>query len=230
MNHRTGLPGLSKAIQDLKLDHVKDIELDYVASSLGAINDNTLQRLYIAARGERFTDDANSISVQDKIRIYFPTLDTVRKSVGGSECGGIITLAKKHFGAASFPKKCLRDYDSNRRGMLSHNKLLFVRGCKRDGTRFAWVYVGSANLSESAWGSQKMLKSKKLSSLNIKNWECGIVMPVPKEKLEGTQLDDSGIPPMRVFDGTIEIPFVFPGQEYNGRQPWFFKAGDAGGW
>jgi hypothetical protein len=62
----------------------------------------------------------------------------------------------------------MRDYESMRRGMLSHNKLLFGRGLRKNGKPFAWVYVGSANISESAWGGQKVLKSGQIGSLNIR--------------------------------------------------------------
>lgn len=105
--------------------------------------------------------------------------------------------------------------------MISHNKLLFARGRHIDGKPFAWVYVGSANISESAWGGQKVLKSGKLGKLSIRNWECGVVMPVLKEKLEALDVGDGEVPPMSVFEGTIEVPFHCPGEPYNGRQPWF---------
>lgn len=119
-----------------------------------------------------------------------------------------------------FPAACLRDYVSTRKGMISHNKLLFARGRHVDDRLFAWVYVGSANMSESAWGAQKVLKSGRLGKLTMKNWECGVVVPVPKEKLEALELRGGGIPPMSIFEGTIEVPFQHPGEPYKGRKPW----------
>jgi hypothetical protein len=225
-DHPTGLPGLAQAVHDMQCDEVENIELDYAASSLGAVNDNLLSRIYLAACGKPFTTTTAAVpKVRDHIRIYFPTNETVQKSEGGPDCAGIISLTRQYYNASTFPKECLRDYDSTRRGMLSHNKLLFARGRKKDGKAFAWVYVGSANISESAWGGQKVLKSGKMGSLNIRNWECGVVMPVPDEKLQGLELGIGEVPPMSVFEGTIEIPFHFPGKEYGGRQPWFFRSG-----
>jgi hypothetical protein len=225
-DHPTGLPGLAQAIRELQHDNVEHIELDYAASSLGAINDNLLSRIYLAACGKPFTT-TNAVvpKVRDHVRIYFPTNETVDKSEGGPDCAGIISLTRQYYNAYTFPKECLRDYDSTRRGMLSHNKLLFARGRKTDGTPIAWVYVGSANISESAWGGQKVLKSGKMGSLNIRNWECGVVMPVPDDKLQQLKLDKGEVPPMSVFEGTIEVPFHFPGKKYDGRQPWFFRPG-----
>jgi hypothetical protein len=46
----------------------------------------------------------------------------------------------------------MRDCQSQRGGLVMHNKMIFVQ--PRDGgseAGKAWAYVGSANLSESAW-------------------------------------------------------------------------------
>lgn len=218
--HPTGLPGLARAVKDLQLDGVEHIEIDYAASSLGAVNDSFLQRIHLAARGIDFDTRTQPNSVRKDFRIYFPTKETVEKSTGGPDCAGMVSLAPAYYKASTFPRECLRDYDSTRRGMLSHNKLLFARGRKRDGKPVAWVYVGSANLSESAWGGQKVLKSGKLGSLNIKNWECGVVMPVPEDALRGSSTSDGEVPPMSVFERVAEVPFHYPGPEYGQRLPW----------
>lgn len=223
-DHPTGLPGLAQAIRDLKFDNVRNLELDYAASSLGAINNALLHRIHLAAQGKSFDASTTDKNVRERFRVYFPSDQTVKQSHGGPDCGGIISLTKKYYNAPTFPRECLRDYDSTRRGMLSHNKLLFARGCKDDGKPFAWVYVGSANISESAWGGQKVLKSGKMGSLNIRNWECGIIMPVQSEKLEVSRLVAGEVPPMSVFEGTIEVPFQFPASQYGSQEPWFFRA------
>lgn len=145
----------------------------------------------------------------------------MQNSTGGPDCGGIISLTKQHYNAATFPRECLRTYDSTRRGMLSHNKLLFARGHKKDGKPFAWIYVGSANISESAWGSQKVLKSGQIGTLIMRNWECGVVVPVPDEKFEGLRLGKGEVPPMSVFEGTVEVPFQYPGEQFGEKLPWF---------
>lgn len=220
MSHPTGLPGLTKTIQELKLDKVRSLELDYATSSLGAIDDTFLQRVYLAAHGVSFTIGAVATAhVRQNFRIYYPTQETVKASIGGPDCAGVISLQKSHFSSPTFPAECLRDYVSTRKGMLSHNKLLFARGRHTNGKPFAWAYVGSANLSESAWGAQKVLKSGKLGKLTVRNWECGVVVPVPAEKLEALKLDDGQTPPMSVFEGTVEVPFQYPGEAYNGRLP-----------
>jgi hypothetical protein len=46
----------------------------------------------------------------------------------------------------------MRDCKSHRKGLLMHSKMIFVRS-ERANLRghVAWAYVGSHNLSESAW-------------------------------------------------------------------------------
>ncbi|KAF2710066.1 tyrosyl-DNA phosphodiesterase domain-containing protein [Pleomassaria siparia CBS 279.74] len=219
----TGLPGLSFAIRRLGLDKVQLLELDYATSSLGTLKIAFLEQLYTAASGRTPTSHGEiPADLLDRIRVYFPTRETVVKSTGGPACGGIITLSRSHYNAA-FPKQCLRDYKSTREGVLSHNKMLLARGRLKDGKPFAWAYVGSANLTESAWGVQKVLKSGKEGVLNIRNWECGVVVPVPEEKFMELSLGDEEIPPMSVFKGTVEVPFQYPGDKYSDKQPWFFR-------
>ncbi|CAI6332619.1 unnamed protein product [Periconia digitata] len=218
---RTGLPSLAKAIQDLKLDDIDRLEIDYATSSLGALKEPFMKQMYLAACGlSPLSDTKINVNILDHFRVYFPTKETVTNSTGGPDCGGIITLSRDFYNASTFPRQCLRDYQSTRPGLLSHNKLLFARGCKKDGTPIAWAYIGSANLSEAAWGMQKVLKSGKEGSSLVRNWECGVVVPVPAENLQSV---GSGIPPMSVFAGTVDIPFVYPASEYGGREPWIFR-------
>jgi hypothetical protein len=201
------------------LDKVKTLELDYAASSLGALKTSFLDQLYKAASGQSSVSE----DFLERIRIYFPTHDTVMNSTGGPDCGGIITLSPSFYNSDTFPKQCMRDYKSTRPGVLSHNKLLLARARRADGTPVAWAYVGSANLSESAWGSQKELKSGKMGKLSIKNWECGVVVPVPEESMKTLKLAEGEVPPMSVFKDVVEIPFQYPGERYGSKQPWFFR-------
>jgi hypothetical protein len=85
------------------------------------------------------------------------------------------------------------------------------------------VYVGSANLSESAWGSQKLLKSGDQGKLNIRSWESGVVLSVSKDALKDLRLAHGEAPPISVFKDTIEVPFQYPGELYKGKEPWFFQ-------
>jgi hypothetical protein len=93
--------------------------------------------------------------VKERFRIYFPSRETVRRSFGGLNGAGTITFVRDQWEAPTYPQSIVRDCDSVRTGLIMHSKIMFVRppvqletaGGKLD----AWAYVGSANLSESAW-------------------------------------------------------------------------------
>lgn len=101
----------------------------------------------------------------------------------------------------------------------------------------AWAYLGSANLSESAWGRLVRDRITKQPKLNIRNWECGVVVPVlrtaPSHDAEaegkGKEVDggpdeaEAGPPGMDVFGGVIPVPMVVPGEEYGRKRPWFYS-------
>ncbi|KAJ0165605.1 hypothetical protein CTA2_10635 [Colletotrichum tanaceti] len=101
---------------------------------------------------------------QHHFRIYFPTEKTVSSSRGGRS--------------------------SLRGGLLLHSKAIFVRG--RAGGGAAWAYVGSANLSESAWGRLVKDRESGAAKLTCRNWECGVLVAVEGNS---TGTANSGIRP-----------------------------------
>jgi hypothetical protein len=207
---RTGLAGLSQAVRSLNMTTSGALELDFAASSIGSLKEDYLRTFHAAARGEDLisaqsaalskaktsffkkstekTPVEDKIEIKDKLRVYFPTKVTVQSSTAGS--AGTICLQRKWFEAASFPSEIFRDYVSTRRGLLSHSKILCARGISTNSAAdksklgVAWVYVGSANMSMSAWGS--VAKDSK-GKVSCRNWECGVLLPVVVPKLEAPE-------------------------------------------
>ncbi|KAK5735648.1 hypothetical protein LTR17_007999 [Elasticomyces elasticus] len=267
---RTGLPGLSRAVRHLGLQ-TDDLHIDFAASSIGSLNDDFLRTMHSAAKGEDMitssraavaTAKANFFkpakpapiaNIREKILLYFPTRDTVHNSTAGS--AGTICIGREWWERESFPRVIFRDYVSTRTGLLSHNKILYARGKQKlegdTSTRdVAWVYVGAANMSESAWGRIVYDKKTKDWKINCNNWECGVLLPVPLEKLSfkpstapvkeenlddgsETESEDGGnatsqapaevIVSMDVFNGLVNPPFEYPGRTFDGKEPWYFK-------
>ncbi|KAF2236252.1 phospholipase D/nuclease [Viridothelium virens] len=241
---RTGFPGLGRVVRSLGVQTEDPIHIDFAASSIGSLNDGFLRTIYNAAKGQEdgsgapssggkrsksdFFGKTSTIKSQpaeemkDYFRVYFPTDETVHRSTGGPNNGGTICLQSKWYDAATFPREIMRDYQSKRRGLLSHNKIMYVRGQQYgegDAKRpIAWAYMGSANLSESAWGKKVTDRATKQAKLTARNWECGVVIPMP--------MDTSGVLAgaldMNVFKDIIGLPFEIPGQDYGEKRPWFF--------
>ncbi|KAK5019729.1 hypothetical protein LTR16_001490 [Cryomyces antarcticus] len=174
---RTGIVGLSRAVRALNLQTQDPVEIDFAASSIGSLNMEFLESIYLAASGDDLPVEKREADIKDRFRIYFPTHDTVAASTGGTQ-------------------------------------VLFSRSQKQ-----AWAYVGSANISESAWGKAFFDKAKKAWKINCRNWECGVLIVVPPEELEAQPGKVVG---MEVFKGHVECPFKYPAEKYAGRKPWFF--------
>jgi hypothetical protein len=203
---RTGLLGLARAVRKLNVQTDEGLEIDFAASSIGSLKDEQLQKFHAAARGQDLVErekqtksqaKANffnssakksrteSSGIRNKIRIYFPTEDTVISSIAGA--AGTICLQRNWFEGEAFPRSCFRDYRSTRARLLSHNKILYARGKQKqaDGSTkdVAWAYVGSSNMSESAWGKISFDNKLKAWKMSCRNWECGVLLPVPAEAI-----------------------------------------------
>ncbi|KAK4179794.1 tyrosyl-DNA phosphodiesterase-domain-containing protein [Triangularia setosa] len=156
---RTGYPGLGRAVDALGLASNNAIELDYVCATLGAVNSSLVNSVYNACQGdsglkelENRTPTHKKVSddVLDHVRVYYPSEATVASSKGGRDGAGTICFQPKWWKAATFPHEVLRVCRSRRQGVVMHSKVAFVRPSRGKKGR-GWVYLGSANLSESAW-------------------------------------------------------------------------------
>ncbi|TVY80638.1 Tyrosyl-DNA phosphodiesterase [Lachnellula suecica] len=238
---RTGYCGLGTAVQKLGLASEIALSVDLVAASIGSLNISLIQCLFLAlqgddgmteyrwrtdkpAKGKKIESPAEHRTSDDLtklLRIYFPTSETVSQSKGGKGAGGTICLQSKWYDGNAFPRSLMRDCRSVREGMLMHNKMILVRPHKPVRGAVAWAYVGSANLSESAWGRMVKDRTTKEPKLNCRNWECGVVIPVITGDSK-SENKDQGPPGMEVFKGKIPVPMVVPGNEYAGKRPWFY--------
>lgn len=146
---RTGYCGLGRAVENLGLATQKRLDIDFVTSSVGSLNDDFLAMLYLGAQGDNGLEEYNwrnpavesrkrkrpqgnsearQVSrerlrshLRQHIRVYFPTNETVRNSTTGS--AGTICFQSKWFNSPTFPREILRDCKSVRPGMLMHNKV-----------------------------------------------------------------------------------------------------------
>lgn len=103
----------------------------------------------------------------------------------------------------------------------------------------SYVYTGSANLSQSAWGNltwDRKAPGGAKWKLNVSNWECGVLMGLrggsgtgeeagngPKNGLEVMSMKEA-------FGGMLDVPLEWPGKTYQdgeggneGLVPWMQK-------
>ncbi|CAG7976207.1 unnamed protein product [Penicillium nalgiovense] len=250
---RTGFSGLGRAIKTLGLETNAPVNVDYIASSLGNINTPFLRSIYLACKGDNALFDyelrtanqrrepptevlAYNQECLDHFRIYYPSDETARDVHPNAKSAiGTICFNPAWWSGANFPRDALRDCVSER-GVLMHNKLAFVHPSTPiempdNKECHGWAYVGSANLSESAWG--RIVKDPKTKSLkmNCRNWECGVVVPIINEKKtgeKGKRPETHGtVPsaplPVEVFKDTVPVPMRVPAVPLSEhRRPFFY--------
>ncbi|KAF3353995.1 hypothetical protein VdG1_00252 [Verticillium dahliae VDG1] len=255
LSGETGYHGLSRAVHSMGLSTDKPISVDYVTSSLGSIDNSFIKTIYTACQGlnngqkdgvdqpsRRNTKTALAATATDsdkalgaKMRIYFPTEDTVAKSRGGKAAGGTICFQEKWWGSATFPRDMLRDAISTRRGVLMHDKIIFVQPNGtggQDDPGAGWAYVGSANLSESAWGRLTKERGSGRAKLTCRNWECGVLVPTRNtgDRSSGglSGAGEAG-KMLEAFRGAVPVPMVAPSRAYGASsndtaadRPWLF--------
>ncbi|KAJ4542180.1 hypothetical protein HRR83_004189 [Exophiala dermatitidis] len=167
---------------------------------------------------------------KENMRVYYPSDETVRRSRGGPRNAGTICFNMKWWHNGRFPQSIMRDCVSVREGLLMHNKIMFVRfavpvelGKPQELAKVGWAYVGSANLSESAWGRLVQDKATKQPKLNCRNWECGVIIPLVAE---GKVDPDNGksnsghTAGLEMFDHLVPVPMRYPGERFEGKKPW----------
>ncbi|KAK1722326.1 ubiquitin interaction domain-containing protein [Colletotrichum acutatum] len=226
-----GYCGLGSSVRSLGLATENAVDIDYVASSLGSLNHGFLTTIYYACQGDsgmkeyearqskttkskaaktglggsRPVDiDKEPLQLQHHFRIYFPTEKTVSSSRGGRSSAGTICMQEKWWNSSTFPRELMRDCQSARGGLLLHSKAIFVRERAHDGA--VWAYVGSANLSESAWGRLVKDRESGTAKLTCRNWECGVLVAV-KDSSAGTGDQDAQAqsrPRAKAQTGTLE--------------------------
>ena len=87
----------------------------------------------------------------------------------------------------------------------------------------AWTYIGSANCSESAWGRLTKDRVSKAPKLNCRNWECGVLLPLKGASSKVLGHDEGAGPSddLAMFEGTVPVPMMYPGEEYGVKEPWY---------
>ena len=67
-------------------------------------------------------------------------------------------------------------------------------------------------------------KATKLPKLNCRNWECGVLVPTRSVAHNlGHELDASIDAGLLAFKSTVPVPMQYPGNKYDGREPWYFQ-------
>ncbi|KAK8052577.1 hypothetical protein PG993_003962, partial [Apiospora rasikravindrae] len=209
-----GLLRLRKVVRHLGLDFGEEskdeqVRLEVCTTSVGNISARWLNAFHKCALGQQGIrvpeEEDNSDEVPD-IKLLYPSVNDVRSASADSQdaASNIGCHLRPWNKAPQAVKSIFHNYRSKDSGRLLHQKLIMAYNSLNPKDTPYFVYVGSANLSQSAWGSVAEDKKKgneatchtKLAG--ISNFECGVIIPgrLISDLLElGTESWEDGIVP-----------------------------------
>lgn len=205
-----GLLRLRRTIRqmDLKLPEkasLGELQIEVCTASVGNLSAKWLNGFYDCALGKDTLETYDEIRHVPNIKLFYPTMQDVRSADAAAQeaASNIGCHLRPWETAPQEVKRIFHHYQSKDRGKLFHQKLILAYNT-RDRTQLPYyLYMGSANLSQSAWGALEPDKKGNESTSNKKlaklaNFECGVLVPghLIKDLLEeGTESWQEGIIP-----------------------------------
>eukprot|EP00826_Nyctotherus_ovalis_P038515 TRINITY_DN3611_c0_g1_i16.p1 TRINITY_DN3611_c0_g1~~TRINITY_DN3611_c0_g1_i16.p1 ORF type:complete len:198 (+),score=40.74 TRINITY_DN3611_c0_g1_i16:340-933(+) len=150
--------------------------LTYQTSSIGMLKRRNLNFFYRAWAGSKeITKPVEDLPKY--LEIQFPTKAYIDKVTLGQQSASCILLSAKAYHHKEFPRDCLCQLTpiESHKNDLFHTKAAILAANHEIDDDTA-IYIGSHNISESAWGRIE----RKNSQLCIANYEVGIVFPPEK--------------------------------------------------
>ena len=177
--------------------------LTYQTSCFSAMKTDYLKDLYSSWASKSLSGFFKYLEIQ------YPTTTYIEESVLGPEAGYCIILSKKVFDNNEFPRDCLYKVTplDLYEGYLFHAKVgILAVDHKIDDNSV--IYIGSHNISSSAWGKME----KKKTQLCISNYELGVIFKPQKNS-------------KKMKEEIIEsLMFKYPPSKYEkSDHPWIYE-------
>lgn len=221
-----GLLRLRRVLQELGLNleqkrSAGDLRLEICTASLGNLSAEWLTGFVDCAMGtDLIKAPEPGIDVPEELKLFYPTNDDVMAAESEPQPGAanISCHTRPWLTTPHAIRNLFHHYHSKDTGRIFHQKLIMAYNHGDMTTAPYYVYVGSANLSQSAWGSLEKDKRGNKDTCDLKlskmlNFECGVV--VPGHLIES--LLEPGTPTWQ--DGIV--PYVQTAERYVGKdRPW----------
>lgn len=221
-----GLLRLRRVLQELDLDLAQkrsagDLRLEICTASLGKLSAGWLKGFFDCAMGRDLMEVPEPDSdVPGELKLFYPTNDDVMAAENEPQPGAanIGCHVRPWLSTPKNIRNLFHHYHSKDTGRILHQKLIIAYNHRDPTTPPYYLYVGSANLSQSAWGLLEKDKKGNEETCDLKltkmtNFECGVV--VPGHLIES--LLEPGTPTWQ--DGIV--PYVQTAEQYAARdRPW----------
>lgn len=224
-NH--GLLRLRHVVKQLGLNLARkksmdELRLEVCAASIGNLSAKWLDGFLDCGIGRNFIEVPESdCDVPKELKVFYPTTEDVHSEDGEPQPGSanIGCHTRPWDSAPTAIKHLFHHYHSKDPGRIFHQKLIVAYNPHDTSALPYYVYVGSANLSQSAWGLLEQDKRGNEATCDLKltktmNFECGVVVP-------GNVLDSLLEPGTRCWQDGV-VPYVQTAEKYDlGRdKPW----------
>lgn len=185
----SGLLRLRQVIRSLDMNLAQKkrqgkLRIEVCAASLGNLSARWLDGFYDCALGRKYVEITEDCDVPGDLKLFYPTVEDVRSADeeaqhGASNIGCHIRPWKE---APKAVKGIFHRYRSKDPGKLFHQKLILAYDPTMSASLPYYIYIGSANLSSSAWGTLENDKKENRATCDLKliktsNFECGVVIP-----------------------------------------------------
>ncbi|KAF9918387.1 hypothetical protein BX616_009069 [Lobosporangium transversale] len=227
----------------------QEMEMEYQTSSIGKLSHKFLSEFYDASRG-RPVKPRSKVYVEERlpdIKVVFPTEKHVQNSRYGELGAGTVCFHPQAWDDPTFPRRVMHDFEcvGPYHGSLMHSKFVLAKSVQSTSTTglyipphraalekkcAGWFYVGSANFTESAWGTvvskRATAKFKSGVYVSMRNWELGVVCVMEtEEEMEAMAefANAQGLNPggEQSFFGPLPIPYKRPLTQYTATdRPW----------
>jgi tyrosyl-DNA phosphodiesterase-1 len=198
-----------------------ELQLEICAASIGNLSAKWLDGFYDCALGRKNIEVADADCAVPNLKLFYPTVGDVKSAKkSAQEAASNIGCHIRPWDKASDEiKNIFHRYESKDKGCLFHQKLIMAYDPRESSAPPYYVYIGSANLSQSAWGALENDKKKNQATNDVKliklsNFECGVVIP-------GTLVEDLLEPGTESWREGI-VPYIQDAKTYDLRKdrPW----------
>ncbi|KAI3325346.1 phospholipase D/nuclease [Xylariaceae sp. AK1471] len=205
-----GLLRLRRIIKemDLKLPEKGDsgkLQLEVCTASIGNLTAKWLNGFHDCALGKDILAASDGTREVPNLKLFYPTMQDVNNAdeVARDAASNIGCHLRPWNKAPQDVKRIFHHYESKDRGKLFHQKFILAYNPNNSTQLPYYIYVGSANLSQSAWGALEHDKrgnevTSDTKLVKLTNFECGVVIPghLIQDMLEnGTKSWQEGIVP-----------------------------------
>lgn len=214
-----GLLRIRRVVQELGLrlpaKSSDELKMEICTASIGDLSSKWLNVFNDCALGKEIIKISDEDRPVPDLKLIYPSIGDVKRAHESCQeaASNIGCHIRPWDNASNDIKNLFRHYESKDTGRLFHQKLVLAYNPQDTKALPYYIYVGSANLSQSAWGTLEQDKKGNKATCDTKismtNFECGVVIPgnfVEGLLEEGSESWQNGVVPYNQDAKRYDLP------------------------